>query len=104
MQVIEPLRGWTGRFFHSVHMTFGHWDISEDAADLHDHHHVQEEVWNVVSGEIVLVVDGHEHRLQAGSAAIVPSDVPHSARVLGACRAVVVDHPVRTELPAQHSA
>jgi quercetin dioxygenase-like cupin family protein len=38
-------------------------------------HHAQEEVWNVVSGEIVLVIDGHEHRLEAGDAAIVPPDV-----------------------------
>jgi mannose-6-phosphate isomerase-like protein (cupin superfamily) len=103
MLVIEPLRGWTGRFFHSANMTFGHWDIAEDAADLHEHRHAQEEVWNVVSGEIVLVIDGKEHRLEAGDAAIVPPDVTHSARVLGACRAVVVDHPVRLELPTQHT-
>jgi hypothetical protein len=35
MLVIEPLRGWTGRFFHSANMTFGHWDIAEEATDLH---------------------------------------------------------------------
>jgi hypothetical protein len=73
-------------------MTFGHWDIAEEAVDLHEHHYAQEEVWNVVSGEIVLVIDAHEHRLEAGDAAIVPP-VSHSARVLGACQAVVVDHP-----------
>jgi mannose-6-phosphate isomerase-like protein (cupin superfamily) len=67
-------------------------------------HHAQEEVWNVVSGEIVLVIDGHEHRLEAGDAAIVQPDVSDSARVLGACRAVVVDHPLRPELPTRHSA
>ena len=104
MQVIEPLPGWRGRFFHSASMTFGHWAISAGAADLHEHHHVQEEVWNIVSGEIVLVVGGREHRLQAGDAAIVPPNVPHAARARGACRAVVVDHPVRAELPTSHDA
>jgi mannose-6-phosphate isomerase-like protein (cupin superfamily) len=100
--VIEPVRGWTGRLFHSTSMTFGHWEIAEDAADLHEHHHAQEEVWNVVSGEIALTIDGHEHRLRAGDAAIVPRGVPHSARILGGCRAIVVDHPVRDELPTRH--
>lgn len=104
MQVIEPIPGWSGRFFHSANMTFGHWDISAGATDLHAHHHVQEEVWNIVSGEIVLVVGGHEHPLQGGDAAIVPPDVQHSARVRGACRAMVVDYPVRAELPTRHDA
>jgi mannose-6-phosphate isomerase-like protein (cupin superfamily) len=102
MLVIEPLRGWTGRFFHSQNMTFGHWAIAAGADDLHEHRHVQEEVWNVVSGAIVLVIDGEERRLDAGDAAVVPPDVSHAARVLGACEAVVVDHPTRLELPSPH--
>jgi hypothetical protein len=49
----SPLAGWSGRFFHSENMTFGHWEIAEGAADLHEHEHPQEEVWNVVEGEIL---------------------------------------------------
>ena len=101
MVVLEPVRGWSGRCFHSANMTFGHWDIAAKA-DLHEHCQAQEEVRNVVSGEIALVIDGKEH-LEAGDAAIVPPGVSHSARVLGACRAVGVDHPVRLELPTQRS-
>jgi hypothetical protein len=37
-------------------------------------------------------------RVGAGCAAIVPVDTPHSARVLGACRAIVVDYPTRKEV------
>jgi mannose-6-phosphate isomerase-like protein (cupin superfamily) len=55
-----------------------------------------------MSGEIVLIIDGHQHRLGAGDAAIVPPGTSHSARVLGACRAIVVDHPTRPELPTKH--
>lgn len=99
----SPLSGWSGRYFHSENMTIGHWDIAEGAADLHEHHHEQEEVWNVVEGEILLVVDDQECRLGRGGAAVIPANARHSARVLGACRVVTVDYPVRHELPGVRS-
>jgi mannose-6-phosphate isomerase-like protein (cupin superfamily) len=94
-----PLPGWSGRFFHSENMTFACWDISAGAVDLHEHHHDQEEVWNVVAGDIVLVVEGEERRLGPRSAAVVPPNTPHSARPVGNCRAIVTDYPVRHQLP-----
>ncbi len=94
-----PLPGWSGRFFHSANMTFAHWDIAADATDLHEHSHAQEEVWNVVDGEVILVIDGVARTLGSGAAAIVHPHVPHSARISGRCRALVTDFPLRTELP-----
>lgn len=99
----SPLPGWSGRFFHSQCMTFGYWDVAAGAADLHEHEHPQEEVWNVVDGEILLVVDGHERRLGPGDAAVVSPGTRHSAKPVGPCRAIVVDYPVRRELPGLHS-
>jgi mannose-6-phosphate isomerase-like protein (cupin superfamily) len=96
----ERLPGWIGRSFHSDHMTFAYWDIAADATPLHEHHHPQEEVWNVVEGALALTIAGVEHIVDAGSAAIVPPNTPHSARALGACRAIVVDYPVRPDGPA----
>ena len=95
----SPLRGWSGSFFHSQHMTFGIWDIADGAAPLHVHHHEQEEVWHVVAGAIAITVDGDERVVAAGSAVIVPPHTPHSVRPLGACRAIVADWPMRTSLP-----
>jgi mannose-6-phosphate isomerase-like protein (cupin superfamily) len=95
----SPLRGWSGRFFHSENMTFAHWDIDPDAADLHEHHHPQEEVWNVIEGEALLVVDGDQRRLGPGQIAIVPPNVSHSVKVVGPCRAIIVDYPIRLDLP-----
>jgi mannose-6-phosphate isomerase-like protein (cupin superfamily) len=94
-----PLPGWHGRFFHSEHMTFALWTIDAGAAELHEHQHEQEEVWNVVDGAVVVVVDGIERMLDAGSAAVVPPNTPHSARPVGPCRVVVTDFPVREQLP-----
>jgi mannose-6-phosphate isomerase-like protein (cupin superfamily) len=56
----NPLPGWTGRFFHSENMTFAYGDITTDAAPLHEHHHPQEEVWNIVAGEIAISIAGVE--------------------------------------------
>lgn len=95
----NPLPGWSGRFFHSENNTFALWDIAADAMPLHEHRHSQEEVWNVVEGELLLTINGEERPLAAGGSAVVPPDTPHSARAISACRAVVVDHPVRQQLP-----
>ena len=69
----EPLPGWSGRFFHSQHMTFAHYDLAADATPLHTHHHEQEEVWAIVEGRVAITIDGEETELGAGDVAIVPS-------------------------------
>jgi len=91
----EPRAGWSGRFFHSEHMTFVYYAIDADAVPIHEHHHPEEEVWHVLEGQLAITIDGRESVLGPGCAAIVPAGVPHSARPLGAGRAMVVDHPVR---------
>ena len=95
----SPLRGWSGRFFHSTHMTFARWTIQDGADDLHQHQHDQEEVWNVVVGSIVVAIDGIEGVLEAGDAAVVPPNTPHAARVTGPAEVVVTDFPLREHLP-----
>jgi mannose-6-phosphate isomerase-like protein (cupin superfamily) len=95
----SPLAGWKGRFFHSQNMTFAQWTITADATPLHEHHHAEEEVWNVVEGELMLSIGGIERRLGAGDAAVVPPNTPHSARAVTACRAIVTDFPLRQQLP-----
>jgi mannose-6-phosphate isomerase-like protein (cupin superfamily) len=94
-----PLPGWSGRFFHSENMTFAHWDIAADAAPLHEHQHVQEEVWNVVAGELLITIDGVERQIGPGGVAVVPPNTPHAVRALTAARAVIADYPLRESLP-----
>jgi mannose-6-phosphate isomerase-like protein (cupin superfamily) len=99
MLVGEPLPGWHGRFFHARDMTFAQYEIDATAVPLHEHHHPQEEVWQVIEGEVLLDIDGTAIRLGPGDAAIVPPGTPHSARTVAGCRAVVTDHPRRDDLP-----
>ncbi len=95
----QPLPGWQGRFFHAEHMTFALYEIADGAAPLHEHHHEQEEVWNVVEGELTITVDGESRTVKAGSAVVVPPLTPHSVTPSGFCRAVIADYPLRPNLP-----
>ena len=97
MRFNERLPGWKGRFFDSENMSFGIYEITEDAVPLHEHHHPQE-VWNVVEGKLALRINGEERVAEPGCAVIVPPNAPHSARALGACRAIVVDYPLRDDI------
>jgi quercetin dioxygenase-like cupin family protein len=94
LAVHEPRPGFRGRFFHSDHMTFSYYDI-DAGADVHPHRHPQEEVWHLVAGEAEVTVAGETRLVRAGGAAVVPAEVEHSVRAVTACRAIVVDHPVR---------
>ena len=57
LPVIERLPGWQGRYFHSQNMTFAHYDFTRGAS-IHEHFHPQEEVWEVLEGELEVTIDG----------------------------------------------
>lgn len=94
----EPLPGWRFRWFHSAANTFSYFDIDGDAADLYEHHHPEEETWHIIDGYLAITVDHEEHLLKPGSAVVIAAGTPHSARVVGRCRALVVDAPRRATL------
>lgn len=97
LKVVERLPGWRGRYFHSATMTFAHYDF-DAGAEIHEHHHPEEEVYEVLAGEIEIVIDGERHIARPGLAAIVPADVRHFVRALTDGRLIVIDHPARPEL------
>ena len=94
LPVIERLPGWHGRYFHSPSMTFAHYDFARGAS-IHEHFHSQEEVWEIVEGEVELTIDGVTQIARAGIAGIVPGNVRHSVKALTDGRAIVVDYPLR---------
>jgi mannose-6-phosphate isomerase-like protein (cupin superfamily) len=57
LEVIERLPGWYGRYFHSPSMTFAHYDFKRGSS-IHEHFHLQEEVYEVIEGELELTIDG----------------------------------------------
>ena len=48
-----------------------------------EHHHPEEQITVVVSGQIEFTVAGETVVLTGGQAAVIPANVPHGARVTG---------------------
>ena len=96
LKVTERLPGWYGRYFHSANMTFAHYDFKRGAS-IHEHFHPQEEVYEVIEGELELTMEGATQIVRAGLVAIVPGNAPHSVKALTDGRAIIVDYPLRRE-------
>ena len=94
LDVIERKPGWHGRFFHSPSMTFAYYEF-EGGSSVHMHSHPEEEVWQVMEGELELTVDGITKVAGPGIAAIVPPNIPHSIKAITNGKALVVDYPLR---------
>jgi quercetin dioxygenase-like cupin family protein len=96
LPVIERLPGWHGRYFHSEHMTFAHYDFVRGAS-IHEHLHPEEEVYEVVEGELEITIDGEARIAKAGLVAIVPANVRHSVKALTDGSVIIVDYPARRD-------
>ncbi|MGA9392248.1 MAG: cupin domain-containing protein [Candidatus Sulfotelmatobacter sp.] len=96
LKVIERLPGWRGRYFHSPSMTFAHYDFTRGAS-IHEHFHAQEEVYEVIEGELEVTIEGVAQVARPGVVAIVPANASHSARALSDGRAIIIDYPVRRD-------
>ena len=96
LPVIERLPGWHGRYFHSPSMTFAHYDFTRGSS-IHEHFYPQEEVYEVLEGELEVTIDGAAQIARAGVVAIVPGGVRHSVKALTDGQAISVYSPVRPE-------
>jgi quercetin dioxygenase-like cupin family protein len=96
LDVIERLPGWHGRYFHSANMTFAHYDFTRGAS-IHEHFHPEEEVYEVIDGELEVTIEGVVEIARPGVVAIVPANARHSIKALTDGRAIIVDHPLRRD-------
>jgi quercetin dioxygenase-like cupin family protein len=96
LRVIERLPGWHGRYFHSANMTFAHYDFTRGST-IHEHFHPEEEVYEVIEGELEVAIDGVAEVARPGVVAIVPAGVRHSVKALTDGRAIIVDYPARRD-------
>jgi quercetin dioxygenase-like cupin family protein len=99
LPVIERLPGWHGRYFHSETMTVAHYNFARGSC-IHEHFHPEEEVYEVLEGELELTIDGVALMVRPGVAAVVPSNARHSVKALTDGRLLVVDSPRRHEFPS----
>ncbi|MGD0469134.1 MAG: cupin domain-containing protein [Terriglobales bacterium] len=96
LNVIERLPGWYGRYFHSPSMTFAHYEFKRGSS-IHEHFHAEEEVYEVIEGELELTIDDVAQVAKPGIVAIVPGNVRHSVKALTDGRAIIVDYPLRRD-------
>jgi quercetin dioxygenase-like cupin family protein len=94
LRVVERLPGWRGRYFDSPSMTFAHYEFDANST-IHEHFHPQEEVYEVIEGELELTIDGVTRRVSPGIVGIVPSNTPHSAKAISDGKVIVIDYPLR---------
>jgi quercetin dioxygenase-like cupin family protein len=96
LDVLERKPGWFGRYFDSPSMTFAHYEFTAGSA-IHEHSHPQEEVWQVIEGELEITVGGETRVAGSGLAAIVPPNVRHAVKARTDGKAIVVDYPLRPD-------
>ena len=78
-------------------MTFAHYDFKRGAS-IHEHFHPQEEVYEVIEGELELTIAGVRQIARPGLVGIVPGNVRHSVKALTDGRAIIVDYPLRRDV------
>jgi quercetin dioxygenase-like cupin family protein len=93
----ERRPGWLGRYFDSPSLTFAHWEFTK-GSDIHRHEHPQEEVWEVIEGELSVTIAGETQVAGPGVVAIIPPNTPHSVVALSNGKAIVIDYPLRSGL------
>jgi quercetin dioxygenase-like cupin family protein len=91
---VERRPGWHGRYFDSPSMTFGHY-VFDAGATIQKHQHHEEEVWQILEGELEITIGDVTERAGPGFVGIVPPDTPHAVRAITGGKALVVDHPRR---------
>jgi len=92
----EIIPGFYGKMIHTEQLSVAHFRV-EKGSTLPEHHHVHEQVTNVISGELEMTVGGETKVCKAGDVVVIPSDIPHSARALTDCRLIDVFQPARDD-------
>ncbi|HXN86814.1 MAG TPA: cupin domain-containing protein [Candidatus Binataceae bacterium] len=100
LDVVERLAGWRGRAFNSENMTFAHYEF-DAGASIHEHCHSNEEVWNVIEGQMEVTIGGVSRVAGPGAVAVVPPNTAHSVRAVTNGKAIVVDQPTRRDMPGR---
>ena len=88
--------GIRARVVNTGNMSVAHVVLDEGAL-LPMHTHPNEQIVNVIDGELELVVAGETHYLTLGRVMVLPPMVPHSGRATTKCYVIDVFHPVRDD-------
>jgi quercetin dioxygenase-like cupin family protein len=96
LPVKEIVAGFHARFIHTEQMTLAFVEIAEGSI-LPEHAHFHEQCTRVLEGELALTINGITHIYTKGQVAVIPSNVPHSAKALTSCTVMDVFCPARED-------
>ncbi len=100
---IKLIEGITAKVVTAESMTVAHVTLLEGAI-LPEHAHINEQVLNLIKGELELIVAGEKFVLTAGQVMVLPGNVPHSGRAIKECYVVDVFHPIREDFKSASEA
>src|SRR5690349_13226608 len=86
----------TRQVIHAQSITIARVGLAEGAC-VPTHAHINEQVLNMISGRLKVVLDGVETVLQGGQTLVIPPNVPHSVEALVDTVAVDIFSPVRED-------
>jgi quercetin dioxygenase-like cupin family protein len=92
----EILPGFTARFLHTEKNTIGFVEITA-GGELPEHAHFHTQTTQVTEGELQLTINGKTTIYTPGMIAVIPSNVPHSAKALTDCKVTDIFSPVRED-------
>jgi len=92
----ELTSGITGYYAHGVSLTFGYIEL-EQGSMVPMHHHIQEQVTYIVSGQLDMNIGGISYSLTSGMVHVIPSNTPHDAIAVVDTVAIDAFSPVRED-------
>jgi quercetin dioxygenase-like cupin family protein len=92
----ELVPGFHGRLIHTDGLTVAHFRV-EQGSRLPEHHHIHEQITNILSGELEMTVGGVTHRCIAGTVITIPPNIPHSAVAVTDCTLIDIFNPTRED-------
>lgn len=92
----ELFKGFNARLLHTENMTLSYIRI-DAGSELPEHHHPQEQITNIIAGELEMTIEGETQVCRPGSTVLIPANAPHSGRALTDCIALDIFSPVRED-------
>ena len=92
----ELFPGFEARLIHTDGLTIAYFYIKK-GSNLPIHHHIHEQVSNVLEGEFEMTIDGIFTLLKPGSVALIPSNTPHGGKAITDCVILDIFSPTRED-------
>ena len=92
----EIVPGFHARLIHMDGLTVGHVKATKGSI-LPEHHHVHEQVTNIIEGSLEMTMNGVTKVCNPGDVIVIPSNLPHSAKAITDCYVIDCFQPVRED-------